>query len=332
MVTDIKIGLIARADRTGLGYQTRALYKLLNPTKVLLINATFKGTETNYDWYPNALVSDGFPSDRLISEFLTDIDVAISCEIPYNYSLFTIARQRGIKTILQPNAELNQYFSNRSLPKPDMFFLPSHWLERETRALGVETVYCPPPVDIEASVNMTVKESGNVNILHVAGKKAFLDRNGSDDVECLRNIAGINLTVTNQSTNNFENNADIYKGDYHYLLIPRKYGGLCLPMLESLSQQLPVIMTDIPPNNLILPKSWLVSTLRPQKRMMKRAINVYENNRQAIINKALELRDKDNQEYQKDIETASKLYESHQKEVEMWHFYINKLVKGSYAV
>lgn len=39
------------------------------------------------------------------------------------------------------------------------------------------------------------------------------------------------------------------------MILPRKYAGLCLPMNEALMSGLPVIMTDIEPNNVILPKS-----------------------------------------------------------------------------
>jgi glycosyltransferase involved in cell wall biosynthesis len=42
------------------------------------------------------------------------------------------------------------------------------------------------------------------------------------------------------------------------MVMPRKYGGNCLPLNEALSSGMPVIMPDISPNNNLLPKEWLV--------------------------------------------------------------------------
>jgi hypothetical protein len=44
------------------------------------------------------------------------------------------------------------------------------------------------------------------------------------------------------------NYLDQYK-DGDVLVIPRKYGGLCLPMQEALAHGIPVIMPDIEPND-----------------------------------------------------------------------------------
>lgn len=42
------------------------------------------------------------------------------------------------------------------------------------------------------------------------------------------------------------------------LVLPRKYGGLCLPMNEALASAMPTVMPDITPNRQFLPKEWLV--------------------------------------------------------------------------
>jgi glycosyltransferase involved in cell wall biosynthesis len=44
------------------------------------------------------------------------------------------------------------------------------------------------------------------------------------------------------------------------MILPRKYAGLCLPMNEALFSAMPVFMTDISPNNQILPSRWLTTT------------------------------------------------------------------------
>jgi len=42
------------------------------------------------------------------------------------------------------------------------------------------------------------------------------------------------------------------------MVMPRKYGGNCLPLNEALSSGMPVIMTDVLPNSHLLPLEWLV--------------------------------------------------------------------------
>jgi glycosyltransferase involved in cell wall biosynthesis len=51
----------------------------------------------------------------------------------------------------------------------------------------------------------------------------------------------------------------MYDG-FDAMILPRRYAGLCLPMNEALMSGLPVFMTDISPNNKILPQEWLVKS------------------------------------------------------------------------
>jgi imidazoleglycerol phosphate dehydratase HisB len=51
----------------------------------------------------------------------------------------------------------------------------------------------------------------------------------------------------------------MYAG-FDAMVLPRRYAGLCLPMNEALMSALPVFMTDISPNDHILPKEWLIKS------------------------------------------------------------------------
>ena len=46
--------------------------------------------------------------------------------------------------------------------------------------------------------------------------------------------------------------------DFDALIMPRRYGGLCLPLNEALTGGLPVIMSHTSPNDAVLPGDWLV--------------------------------------------------------------------------
>jgi hypothetical protein len=126
-----KIGIIARADKTGLGYQTKELVEMLNPTKVMLIDSShFNGNEQFPEWYDGYDVKTsqaGFLSNMEVNDFLNGIDVVISCEIFYNTRLSNVAYRRGIKTILQYNYEFFEYFVIGGMREPSILLGPTTW-------------------------------------------------------------------------------------------------------------------------------------------------------------------------------------------------------------
>src|SRR5690606_2061207 len=73
--------------------------------------------------------------------------------------------------------------------------------------------------------------------------------------------------------NKLEQN-ELYK-DFDAMILPRRYGGLCLPMNEALCSGLPVIMTDISPNNRILPENWLAQARVKTQFMTRTMIDLY---------------------------------------------------------
>jgi len=319
----MKLGLIARMDRSGLGVQTKALHDMLKPYRTLVVDSTpFNGREQQPEWYPGAMVSHGMISDELAREFLTGLDIVITCEVPYNEKLYDIARELGVKTVLQPNAELNPHFMQRRLPKPDYLFLPSTWYESDTRRLGIPTFICPPPIMLKPEPIITPKEPGKLKVLHVAGRIAARDRNGTQAVEKL-NIPGVEIVIHNQATDEVIDQSEIYKGGYHVMLMPRRYGGLCLPMIEALGYGLPVLMPNIPPNNHVLPKEWLFRVARSTRIMLKRRVEVYEPHIADMTNLLIRLRDVESIDHDK----ARAIYDQHQVELHKWFEYLEKVVQ-----
>jgi glycosyltransferase involved in cell wall biosynthesis len=278
----MRIGIIARCDNTGLGNQTRELVSMLNPSKVMVID--FSGynpiaqNPSIYSQY-NTYNVNGTPSDNQVKEFLKDLDVVISCETFYNNNIPHIARSINVKTYLQYNYELFGYLADRKIPLPDVLLSPSTWYFQKTKQrVGnlVDGIYhIPPPTTPElfsqAKNNNLSKD--HKRILHIAGKPAAKDRNGTMDViEMLRHSKAdyelvvhtqVPLEITQHDsrltiiTDNIENRQDMYSG-YDAMILPRRYAGLCLPMNEALLSGLPVFMTDVSPNNSVLPKEWLI--------------------------------------------------------------------------
>lgn len=315
----VRIGLIVRSDFSGLAMQTKALYDMLKPHKTLLIDSTpFNGREQHPEWYPDATISNGFISNELLGEWLTDLDVVITCEVPYNDFLYRMARKRGIKTILQPNAELNPHFLERRLDLPDVFFIPSPWLERETRELGIETHLVKPPI-VEPRTYLDIpKEPGKIKVLHFGGRRAAHDRNGTEIVQALPEIQGVEIDIHDQGTNEVKDQRELYEQGHHVILIPRRYGGLCLPMLEALSYGLPVIMPNIEPNRAELPEEWLTSATRGKNIRTKNRIETYDPDIQSIVWTLERFRDMDTLRYNEEREKANVLYKAHQAQLSKW--------------
>lgn len=324
--SDIRVGLIARMDKSGLGFQTKMLYDMLKPTKTLVIDSTpFNGREQHPVWYPDGIILSGFPDNRQFVRHLRDIDVLISCEIFYNHDIPRLCRARGIKTILQPNAELNDHFVRR-IPKPDAFFMPSPWMEQETRGLGIRTYLVQPPVVAPRKEVDITKNRGELKVLHFGGRRAAHDRNGTDIVRKLTPIEGVEVFIHDQGETEIEDQRDLYEQGYHIVLIPRRYGGLCLPMLESFSYGLPVIMPNIEPNRQELPEEWLTQASPGINVRTKARVQTFNPDPQSIVWMLEKFRDMKQKEYNTEREKATQLYEKHLAQLGNWFTYIEEVV------
>jgi hypothetical protein len=274
----VRLGLIARADDRGLGIQSWELYRHLQPAKVLIADLSHRVHYPIYpERFPGALISR-FEGDELDSEiihqFLHDLDVVLTCETPYDYRIYDIARRRGIRTACQFNYEFFKYLEVPSLPKPDLFIAPSTWhLERLRR---YEHVLLPLGVDRERC-RFRHRKRADV-FLHPGGHRAWGDRNGTEIVrKSLRYIkAPVTVRIRTQSRlasdphipkrtdsarveviHATESNYwDVYDGDV--LVLPRRYGGQCLPLNEALSCGLVPVMPDIAPQSEFLPPECLI--------------------------------------------------------------------------
>ena len=296
------LGIIARSDNTGLGNQTRELVKMLNPDKILLIDSEhFNGNEQHPEWYKDYNVTttlSGFPTKQELIEFLRNIDVVLSCETFYRQDFLHYAKRRGIKTILQYNFEFLLNMSNPDAELPDVLLAPSLWnIEQIEKMVNgrCKVIHLPPPTDsiLFENVRQNNMSKDHNRLLHVGGKFAAKDRNGTQTVlEMLKySKASYELVITTQkfpelnlkdsrvtlNNSNPENREELYNG-FDAMLLPRRYAGLCLPMNEALISGLPVFMTDISPNNLILPKEWLVKSEHINSFQAKSLVDVYDGN------------------------------------------------------
>lgn len=284
----MKIGILARADTTGLGIQSKEFYDHI-PCKALvidvsLINQTMK---QNHDWYPGCPVIQWTKNARfpipVLKNFLKDINVLITFETAYDPTLFALCKAMGIKTILQLNYEFLEYPS--SSVAPDLFAAPSMWHYDD---IPDPKTFLPVPVNTE-HFKPQIKHKAFV---HNAGKPAVHDRNGTltflNSLKYVKNEITVILRCQQEIKNlpeipthiklitefsNTDNYWDNYQGGV--MVIPRKYGGLCLPLNESIAAEMPVIMSDISPNFTWLPKDWLVPAKKSGSFQCKKMVDIY---------------------------------------------------------
>jgi glycosyltransferase involved in cell wall biosynthesis len=296
----MRIGLIARADNTGLGVQSKGFFDHIT-CKALVIdfsnmvpNGSYKQTlvphlerfpgQQVFKWGNVHNVRGDMPKE-VIAEFIKDIDILFAMETPYDYNIFEMCRAKGVKVVLQPNYEFLDFPSR--LPMPDLFAAPSLW---NFDLFPSPKTFLPVPVNL-SHFKHTPKEK---TFVHVIGRTAHQDRNGTlqfltalnyvkSDINVIIRGQLQNQTVHNRLPSNinlkieFENKlnyADNYDGGV--LVMPRKYGGLCLPINEALAAGMPVIATNVAPNNYWLPEEWLVASTYRGMFKSKRNIDYYE--------------------------------------------------------
>jgi glycosyltransferase involved in cell wall biosynthesis len=308
----MRLTIIARADLTGLGIQSRNWVRLLDPDKVVVINSRpFNHNDQHLEWYTarrNAFVVDGFIKDEQINPILNNTDVLLTFESTYNYKLLSVARARGIKTILQNNWEFTDYLVNPILPFPDLLVNHSYWHLDDQKNLWPEiTGYCPTPIfieDFQEVYQQNLDKIGKVRFLHIAGRKTYEDRNGTQDLlEAIKLIpieCDFELVIKTQTikvdtsdpriivdSSQPTDEKELYR-NFDAVVMPRRYAGACLPMNESLASGLPVIMTDIDPNNKILPYDWLVESKKKTSFITRGLIDVYSADHQKLADKIIQ--------------------------------------------
>ncbi len=308
MISDMKIGVIVRQDLTGLGVQTRNIAKMLNADKLIVIDfSSVNGneqhpelldglTDNRYDVY-------GFINLRNLDQVLEGIDVLVTCEIDYTagYELTARAKQLGVKTILVSNYEFCDWLQRPLLPRSDILANHSEWNNDKLEAIFGDVPILKSPVDLDAYDTIYQQNRhrfGKPRFLHIAGRKTYEDRNGTQDllaaVKLIPAEVDFELVIKTQTTEvqsddprvriDREEPADereLYRW-YDAMILPRRYAGACLPMNEALAAGLPVIMTDIDPNNKILPQYWLVPAEKKTEFMARTMIDVYSADHTAL--------------------------------------------------
>lgn len=314
MAKENSLGVIVFATATGLGYQMKDFCAHMNPDRILLVDLSqHNQMPVDLDWYPNARYTTWPNEDDC--RWLCETDVVFYAETPLNFRLHEIAAETGTVVLQQPNWEFLDYVRQPDLPKPTKLIPPTPWMvDRMNFGIPVEPLRVP--VNRNRFPFRQIEQCKT--FLHIIGRPGVHDRNGTlafldaaqkmgDRYEYrvfyqqpkdtrakeffqpvydrLRSLDGLVETIVDHHDPTY-----MYRsGDV--LVLPRRYGGLCLPAQEALSSGLPVIMTDISPNGTLLPEEWLCDATLKHKfhehqdtRYAHVNVDVYEPDQKTLIN------------------------------------------------
>lgn len=266
----LKCGLIARAEDRGLGVLTWEFARGMNPDRVLVVDmgALGGGYVAHLDRYPGATVApfDGHRLDEAqVRAWLDGLDVVYSAETFYDWRVIDWAREAGVATVCHAMPEFYRHDRQPELPHPTAWWNPTTW-RMEHMPPGTRHVPVPVALDRFPLPGAFSADDEPLRVLHVVGRPALGDRNGSQllamalrlsreriHVEIITQARrfphmNVNRSVTvNVTLGGTANYWDLYRG-HDVLAMPRRFGGLCLPAQEAMASGLAVVMPEIPPN------------------------------------------------------------------------------------
>jgi glycosyltransferase involved in cell wall biosynthesis len=315
----VKLGLIARADMSGLASQTWEFAQHMRPTKTMVIDvsqfyndSTDCNKRTDLGRYPNAdtIVEGWEPSIAQFEDFLDGLDAVYTAETPYGWDLVRLAQQRGVRTYVHVNPEFAEHLVIPTLIKPTLLMAPTPWLFDR---LPERKRMVPFPVATERFTSQSMSSSRPpamtynvpaVNFLHVIGRPAAHDRNGTFELlHALRFVnqpinlkfcclqAGYVMDVLRQFDIPSHIGVDIDESQTHdywdiyrnqdVLIMPRRWGGMSLPIQEAMAAGMPVILSSSDVYSSELPEEWtvrsrLASSFQARTRIDIHAVDIYE--------------------------------------------------------
>lgn len=242
----------------------------MHPDRIMVVDvgALARGFEVDYGRYPGADVvrfdPPSLPEAQMRAWFRT-LDVCFAVETFYGPEVPRWAHEEGCATVIQPNPE---FCPPEVSPFVTRWWAPTPW---RLSHLPPGTKVVPVPVADDRFPFAPPEWTGTLRVLHVAGHAAAADRNGTQlFIEAIRRMQGpVSVRIVSQDdklrlprmrtgipievvTGGVANYWDLYR-DADVLVLPRRYGGLCLPAQEAMASGLALVMSDAEPQRYIWP-------------------------------------------------------------------------------
>lgn len=219
------------------------------------------------------------------------VQSVFTVECWYQYEVPVEARRRGVPSFVQGNPEMS------GEEMCDVMLAPTPW---RIDALHGNVHHLPFPTDLDL---LPRRKIDSVKTLYHIASPAMCDRNGTELVldacqyvtqDCrllirgghqygrhgVQRIGNVDITWLPHHPGMFYEAWDI---DVDALILPRRYGGLSLPMQEAATLGLPIITLDLDPQNQWFPQHCLVSAHQiASERMRGGLFNIYGANPEGI--------------------------------------------------
>lgn len=283
----MKLGIIARADNGGLGTMLTEAVRHLGPHGVLLVDLGINGRgatdRARIDpwcervWVANEHFSHHYAFPTSADEFFAECDVIYTAETPYDRRTWQLARGYGATVVLHAMPEL---LADREVEAAPHLLLPTPWLAESVAARRLAARQRPPelmPVPVAFDrFEPRARRRNKAETFFVHGGEAFHDRNGLElvmaaaalvDRPCKLLVMGgpwptgdVRWEVGKVSVEWREAVGDYWEAiplEADVMLMPRRYGGLTLPVQEAAAQGVPTVMSNLSPQT-----DWIADDLR----------------------------------------------------------------------
>lgn len=282
-------GLIVRCDQGGLGNQTLAMWRHMRPDRALLVRVEDpRGDEYPDDYQEGRGLGDALILPRtsaltegMVSTWADGLDRVVAVESLYGRAFDRLP----VETLVVSNPELYGPGDSRI----DRVVVPTPW---ELDRMPAGTPVLPHPVEdaiMSSWRRVGPKEREECRTLLHPWAPAMLDRNGTEAVmKALRYVTepvrlvvrapgrpsprGVVCWTDGLVSVEWDDSRErewweCYSYAADVLVLPRRFGGLCLPAQEAAALGMPALMTDLSPQ-----REWPAfrcGTLGGKKVMMK---------------------------------------------------------------
>lgn len=259
-----ELGVIVRADCGGLGNQTYEVWRHLKPAHTLVVH-THKSSRRGFEDTARygTIAWEGYNttvSPHTLRDFASQVSVVFAVETTSCHNGFEIVRDAGARSVLLANPEL---YRESEQGRPDVLRVPTDWAIQLLPGAKV----LPQPVAVDRFTPRPVTEC---RTFYHPGAPAFHDRNGTDlllaalhavEEDCTvivhePHLHGSRTTHEQVGRVHLERRStyvkdywDVHPREADVMVMPRRYGGLCLPALETAAMGMPAVMTDIAPQS-----------------------------------------------------------------------------------
>lgn len=266
----MKVGVLVRANRKGLGYQTRDFMDNFPADVAVLLKIPDRRAPDDLslvahrEMFEIDVAPDFKLPPKIMAGVFREIDVLFSAETLYDWSITDLAHRYGARTVVHGNPEFYVHH-HRPYQQPDRWIWPSPWLTNHPDLPVAPVIPCPaPPWEPVAGHH----DDEVLRVLHVAGHSAAADRNGTTDfvgaiprlrypVEVtivsqdgwLPDVRAPKHVKVNRVMTGIADRRAMYEGQ-HLVVLPRRYGGNCLPAAEACAAGCALAMTDTAPNEM----------------------------------------------------------------------------------